>query len=1304
MATGDDKGIGQVRQLQPSERYIVETALRDSEARHELLFHSAPGPMWVLDVESMAIHAVNDAALAQYGYSRDEFLQLTLRDLRTPGSRAAFWRVQRAMLAGQDVHGIYKHRRRDGSVLDVEVRTSTLPIGDGRLRLILATDVTEPKRGADSARFLDKASGILMASLEHDFLCRNLATLAVPALGDWCVVHRHMDGDTLALCGYAHALPAGQALIGELFDDRVRPAAGTPLHRAWRDASVIELTGAAAYAAVSASLGEPSAERLRLLTIEAVLFVPIIGRGGTLGVLECVMGGTERSFDAATRALAIALAERAALAMGNALRYADARAAAIARVAPVPQSHDAAQSAAWMAESIPDGYMALDATWTLTYANSEAERIFGRPREELVGHTLWTLFPEAVGSVFEVEYRRARDEQRPVMFEAYYQGLDMWFEVHARPTPQTLAVFFRDITRHRRALARQAEDEAQYRDLVESANDLIHMLSPDGRVLYANRAWRDTLGYTEEEVRKLTVARVVAPESLALSLSRQAEAMKGGTPRDTDLTVVRKDGTRLVVRGRSNWRFVDGVPVNTRSIYRDVTAEVQARELLARAQRTEASAYRAKTAFLDRMSHEMRTPLTAVLGFAGILEHNRAGTLSAREVDFARRIGVQARTLLGLIEDVLAYADIEARRVDLLVTRVDVHALLREVTSLYREDAARATVELSLELPDEPVEVETDRTVLQRVMRYLLSDAVPRAEGGRVVVRLAPPAEGGTYTITVRAESRDADLHAGTPVDATQPAELSLTIAESLAALLGFPLTLRQLGRGITESTVRLGGETARPVASGDNSAKTLHAILVASPLPIIAFDPDWTVRVWNEAAEALYGWTPRDVIERRLPMLRGEDDEAFRALLRQALEAPRGIADVPAVHRRKDGTVVDVHVSLAPLRAPDGRLRGFLGIVTDVSERTRLADELRQAQRMEVIGRLAGGIAHDFNNLLTVISTHAQFLMQDLPAESPLMEDAEAIQESSARAAALTRQLLLFTRRQSPIRRLVDLNTMLANVDRILRRMLGSHVEFVTLPFRVGVCVEADPGQIEQVMMNLILNARDAMPSGGALVAEVGKSEEGGRHFATLTVSDTGIGMDAATQERIYEPFFTTKGPDRGTGLGLATVYSIVTESGGGIDVDSQPGVGTTFRVRFPLAEGAIPSPVAADDEGSLLGAETVLLVEDQDAVRTVAARALRAYGYTVLLARHGRDALEVLRTAPAVHLLLTDLMMPEMSGSELAEHVRALRPEVRILFMSGYSETPVSLTDGHADIPLVRKPFAGDTLARAVREALDA
>ena len=1276
--------------------------------------------MLVFDVETLEVRAVNDAAVEQYGYDRQEFLQRTLRDLRPPLARAALWRTQAELRAGRDVHWVAQHCRRDGSLFDVEVSTSALPGLDGRLHLARIIDITEQKRGADAARFLDRASGILMSSLEHDFLCRNLAALCVPALGDWCVVYRDAGDSQLQVGGYAHAGPLAQTLVGELLQRRGPLPNDHPAKRAFRDGAIARYTGEAAVELFDGVGQGRDLEISRLLDPRAALYVPIRGRA-TFGVLECVMSGPRREHDAATEALAVAIAERAALAMDNAERYHAVRVAAIAAAAPAPAAippDQDADGARWVVENIPDCYFHVDADWTLTYANAAAERLVGRRREEIVGHNLWALFPDAIGTTFQLEYQRALDEQQPVMFEEYYPGLEAWLEINARPTRNGLAIFFRDVTRYRRALDRLEESEVTYRDFLESATDLVHMLAPDGRVVFANRAWRETLGFTEDEVRTLNVLDVVAPESREVALQGIADCLRGEEVPERELVVIAKDGRRVVVRGRSNCRFVNGQPVSTRAIFRDVTAEVEARELLAQSRRSEAASARAKTAFLDRMSHEMRTPLTAVIGFANILVANRGGRLSPQEVEFARRIAAQGQNLLTIVEDVLAYAEIESRRVDLAIAPVELRALVEEVCVAYDEIASRKGVALERSLPASPATIETDVATLRRVLRYTVNDAVTRGGIERVIVAVEMDrAAGRPEAITVRATcgaQRGGAEHAAQANDPIAALELGISIAQSLAQVLGYELAFERDGHS-TLGTLRLRGAAGVVSRRGDDSASTLHALIDASPLPVIAFDPDLTVRLWNEAAEELFGWTAAEAVEQRLRLLRPEDEPAFRDLMRTALDSPHGVSDVPAMHVHRDGHAINVRVALAPLRAPDGRLRGFFSIITDVTARTRLEEELRQAQKMEVVGRLAGGIAHDFNNLLTVIGAHAQFLIADLDGDDERTEDARAILDASDRAAALTRQLLVFSRKELPQRGFVDLNRTLANTEKMLRRTLGSHIEFASVPAPAPVVVHADPVQLEQVLMNLVLNARDAMPRGGALVVEVAARDEGAEavrraevpkagRYALVIVSDSGVGMDEATRRRVFEPFFTTKGEGRGTGLGLATVHNIVTACGGSVGVESTVGVGTTFRVWLPVASDAEQAATGDEQNAELRGSETVLVVEDQDAVRNVAARVLRAYGYTVLVARHGNDALSVVQeSGPEIALMLTDLVMPEITGAELAARVHALAPHIGVLFMSGYSEVYPGMPDIDQEAPLVRKPFTSEGLARSVREAID-
>lgn len=831
-------------------------------------------------------------------------------------------------------------------------------------------------------------------------------------------------------------------------------------------------------------------------------------------------------------------------------------------------------------DRIPDACLVMAADWTITHVNPQAERVLDRSKADLLSRNLWDAFPDVAGGAFESAFHKAMVERIDVTVEGYCHDLERWFKVQARPWDDGLAIFFRDIASEHRVAEQVLESEAQLRDFVESATDLIHMLAPDGRILYANRAWREVLGYTAEEITQLSMLDIVATDSHDTARAALRRLLTGESPAAIEIAVLAKDGRRIIVRGHANCRFVDGVAVSMRGIYRDVTGELEAAERLLKAQRIEASAMRAKTAFLDRVSHELRTPLASVIGFADILLQNASGCLSSRELTFASRIAAQGRHLLALIEDVLAYAEIEARSLELDLTTVDVAALVREVVDDHADGARQSSVGVQAPLS---AMLATDATTLRRILRYLLEDAIKRGAGSAVSVRLvADAASGSARAIEVRDEpSRSAgDAASATPTDPSIALELGLTVARSLCRLLGYHFVTETNEHGTTTRRIELHEAPRRDQRAQDDMATTLHAFLEASPLPIMTFDPDWTVRVWNDAASRMFGWTSADVVGKRLPVLRVDDEPSFRELLRRALESEAGIADVPATHVCSNGSPVDVHASIAPLRSPDGRLRGFISILADVSERKRLESELRQAQKMEVVGQLAGGIVHDFNNLLTIIAGHSEFLISDLAVGDERRDDAVAIRDVAKRASDLTRHLLLFARKDAPERRLFDLNHTVANAERMLRRTLGAQLEFVTAPSSDPVLIHADPAQIEQVIMNLSLNARDAMPEGGVLTLATASTphegDEPGR--AILIVSDTGVGMDAATRDRIFEPFFTTKEKGKGTGLGLATVYTIVKEAGGSVSLDTELGKGTTFRVQLPL--------VRSDEAGQATGA----------------------------------------------------------------------------------------------------------------------
>ena len=366
---------------------------------------------------------------------------------------------------------------------------------------------------------------------------------------------------------------------------------------------------------------------------------------------------------------------------------------------------------------------------------------------------------------------------------------------------------------------------------------------------------------------------------------------------------------------------------------------------------------------------------------------------------------------------------------------------------------------------------------------------------------------------------------------------------------------------------------------------------------------------------------------------------------------------------------------------------------------------QFMQAQKMQALGLLAGGIAHDFNNMLTVIFGRAQVLLDRLPKDARARQDADAIGEAAERAATLTRQLLAFSRKQLLERCTLDLNSVIADMAKMLRRLIGENITVVTALAQSAAWVNVDRGQLEQVILNLAVNARDAMPGGGQLTLTTESVDSDGAdalpsgRFVALVVSDTGVGMDAATQERIFEPFFTTKPVGAGTGLGLATVYGVVEQHGGHIAVDSAPGRGTTFRVYLPSMDEPAPQavmPLVMPRTGS----ETILVAEDDPAVRALATDMLREHGYTVLAAADGEEALLVAEChAAPIHLLLTDVMMPRMNGLELARAFGSIRPHARVLYMTGYAEMPAA-----AEGIIVQKPFSVFVLMDAVRRALEA
>ncbi len=498
-------------------------------------------------------------------------------------------------------------------------------------------------------------------------------------------------------------------------------------------------------------------------------------------------------------------------------------------------------------------------------------------------------------------------------------------------------------------------------------------------------------------------------------------------------------------------------------------------------------------------------------------------------------------------------------------------------------------------------------------------------------------------------------------------------------------------------------------------SKDTLQALIDASPAAIIAVDHDGRVKTWNAAAEQIFGWSEKEVLGQ--PFLWApEEHYPEHQYLRERVSRGEIFTGVEVRRQKKDGTLMNVSISGAPLHDAQGNVTGIMAIITDITDRKNLEYQFRQAQKMEAIGRLAGGIAHDFNNILTAIFAFGGLLLNRTGQDDPRRAGLEQIKKAAEQAALLTQQLLAFSRQQVLEPKVLDLNALVGEMEKMLRRIIGDDIELMTVLNPKLGHIEADRSQVEQVVVNLVVNARDAMPQGGNITIETDNAEldeSYARQYAYVTpgpyvmlaVSDTGIGMDEETQSHIFEPFFTTKEPGKGTGLGLSTVYGIVKQSGGYIWVRSEPGDGTSFKVYFPLTkEAPQPADQPATSQRNFKGSEVILLVEDNEMVRDPTREILEESGYTVLPGENAQQALRICSTYKGrISLVITDVIMPGMSGRDLVKKLASLKPEMKVLYMSGYTEETIShhgvLDSG---IAFLRKPFLPDTLLLKVREVL--
>jgi PAS domain S-box-containing protein len=528
---------------------------------------------------------------------------------------------------------------------------------------------------------------------------------------------------------------------------------------------------------------------------------------------------------------------------------------------------------------------------------------------------------------------------------------------------------------------------------------------------------------------------------------------------------------------------------------------------------------------------------------------------------------------------------------------------------------------------------------------------------------------------------------------------------------------------GFWEASVRLGsflgiaGMIIWMTAEWRESRRVLASTLAGIGDAVLATDEDGRIAFLNPVAETLTGWSNQEVRKKAVvDVLRLMDERTREPIDNPLTQVLREHATLTFGEHitliSRSGAEVPVELSAAPVRGDSGDVRGAILVFRDIGKRRQFEEQASHANKMEAVGRLAGGVAGDFNNMLTVIAGYAELLREEVPADSPSRKFVDEIVYAGKRAASLTERLLAFSHGGGTQPLVLDLNLTLSNMEPMLRRLLGQNIELLMLTAPGLGRIKADPAQIEQVIVNLAANARDAMPNGGKLVIEtanVDLAEQSGERLGMnpgpcvmLAISDNGVGMDAATRSRLFEPFFTTKAPGQGSGLGLSTVYSVVKQAEGQVTVYSQPNCGTIFEVYLPRATGPI---VEQASTRPLMGSETILLVDDEEGVRKLCCAVLEANGYSVLEAGDAQSALASYdKNGHKVDLLLTDVVMRQMNGFELGQALQERTPQLKILYMSGYRDQALRGNGQQVPATFLNKPFTPDALLARVREVLDA
>lgn len=1172
----------------------------------------------------MNVRICNPAFQTLFQYTEDECLGGNLDQLIAPPDLISEARElsRRAVAAGERVSKTTVRRRKDGTLVEVEVYGVPLLLG-GRLfgGCGIYQDLTGKRttehalsRRSRQLTILSRASQQLNTALEIPAIMRTLVACAMEIV----------DGGA-GTCG---RLVDGKMVFTEYNDQGAirpidcvfSPGEGVP---GWVAQTKREYVSEDA-----ASDPHVIPEVRRQFGFYNLVGVPILDRDGELlGCFEIHDKKDHQPFDEHDIVMLKGLAASAAVAVENARMLGALR-----------ESEGRFRSLVETAGSVivcltPDG--------RIFEFNQEAERVYGRKREEVLDKNYFDLFlPEHVRNAVAADIQRVLAGEPTRGFENLIRSRDgieyfiRWNVTRLLDRDQhaigVLAIG-QDITDRKHA-------EEMNQTVLRSALDGFWILDSQGNIIEVNEAYCQLTGYTREEILSIGLRGVEASE----------------TPEEIDSHV-----QRVKEKGRDRFktkhRCKDGriVDVEVTVSYSDIGGG------------------------------------RFFVFFSDITER--------------RRSELERQVIFEIIQGVNETANLD----ELLKL---IHQSLSK--RLYAENCFVALHDPETGFFDFPFHIDQydEPPPRQRIGRSG-TDYVFR-KGRPILI---------TRDVFRRLEEQGEIEMVGTP----SPCWLGVPL-RTPAATIGVLVVQhyedpKAYNERDLEFLASVGGQIAlaierkRSEEALQRSEEQYRLLFEGNPLPMWVFDYDTLAFLAvNDKAIQHYGYSREEFLAMTVREIRPPEElPAFDRLhFGPEIEAR---SDRAGKHQRKDGSIIDVEVTRHTIKFRD-RPCGLV-LSNDITQRKQLENQFRQSQKMEAVGRLAGGVAHDFNNLLTAITGYCDLLLSGLDEDLPLRRDLEEIKKAGDRAASLTRQLLAFSRRQVLQPKVLDLNEVVANIEKMLMRLIGEDIDLITVLHPQLASVKADPGQIEQVIMNLAVNSRDAMPGGGKLTIETANvdldAQYARRHsevqpgpYVMLAVTDTGLGMDEEIISHLFEPFFTTKGVGKGTGLGLSTVYGIVKQSGGHIWAYSEPGRGSSFKIYLPRAEKTLKEvEVEISSLAAKQGSETILIVEDADVVRTLAKKVLQMNGYTVLEASNGPEALRLSQTLSGpIHLMVTDVVMPHMSGRELTERLAPLRPEMKLLYISGYPGNAIAhhgILD--PETAFLQKPFAPAALVRKVREVLD-